>query len=106
MKNYQKEYIEISTEFRNSKKSNESIGKLYDLLYEMEKIERTDNENKILSNLYSLLGYHLFSYETYKPLVDLTNKKDVKRLYVLEQKAKSHGNNFIIKDIRKFRKKK
>lgn len=102
-KNYQKEYIDISSEFRTSNGAKDSVAKLYDLLYELEKINRTKNEELILSNIYTLLAFHQFAYEIYKPIADLSNRKDVAKLYTLEQKAKSHGNNFRIKDIRKLR---
>lgn len=103
-KNYQKEYIDVSTEFRKSNSSKKSLGKLFDLLYELEKVNRSHNEEKILSDIYTLLGFHQSAYETYKPTVDLTNRKETKKIYTLEQKAKSHGNNFTRKDIRKLRK--
>ena len=105
-KNYQKEYIDISTEFRKSNSSKDNLDKLFDLLYELEKVNRSKNEDKILSDIYTLLGFHLSAYEIYRPTVDLTNRKETKKLYTLEQKAKSHANNFTTKDIRKLREKK
>ncbi len=105
-KNYQKDYIEVSTEFRNSKGSKESIGKLYDLLYELEKVDKTNKENLTLSNIYTLLGLHQSAYEIFKPIVNQKDRKETTKLYVLEQKAKSHGNNFVIKDKRKLENKK
>lgn len=101
-KDYQKEYITLSNEFRKSNQSEESTSKLYDLLYEIEKT--TDND-RILSDIYSLLGYHQSAYDTYKPIADLSDRKSLKKHHTLEQKAKSHENNFIVKDIRKLRKK-
>ncbi|MFW2581589.1 hypothetical protein [Aliarcobacter butzleri] len=55
---YSKEYINSSTEFKNSNGSKESIEKLYDLLYKLEKIDRTKNEDLLLSNVYTLLGFY------------------------------------------------
>ena len=104
-KNYQKEYIDVSTAFRKSNSSKESLDKLFDLLYELEKVNRSQNEEKILSDIYTLLGFHQSAYEAYKPTVDLTNRKETKKLYVLAQKAKSHANYFATKDIRKLQKK-
>jgi hypothetical protein len=104
-KNFSKDYIEISNEFRKSNSSNESVEKLYDLLYEMEKSNRTKTEDLILSNIYTLLGFHQSAHEVFKSAADLTDRKNASKLYVLEEKAKSHKNNFIIKDIRKFRRK-
>ena len=102
-RNYQQEYIEYSVNFRKSNNSEESISKLYDLLYELEKVEKTDNNKRILTNIYSLLGYYQSAYDLCKTFIDLDDRKQFKKNYTLEQKAKSHGNNFIIKDIRKLR---
>jgi len=100
-----KEYIEFSNEFRKSNGSRESVEKMYDLLYELESIEKSKEENLVLSNVYILLGFHKSAFEIFKDVADSKNSKDVSKLYVLEQKAKSYQNNFIIKDLRKYREK-
>lgn len=100
---YSKEYINFSTEFKNSNGSKESIEKLYDLLYKLEEIDRTKNEDLLLSNVYTLLGFYEKAYELYKSWADLSNKKEISKLYTMEKKAKSHKNNFVLKDIRKYR---
>lgn len=102
-RSYTKDYIEISNEFRKSNAGRESVEKLYDLCYELEKIERTKSDDLILSNIYSLLGFHQSAYEVFQVAADLTDRKNIAKLYVMEEKAKSHKNNFIIKDIRKYR---
>ena len=104
-KNFTKNYIEISNEFRKSNASKESVEKLYDLLYDLENSTRSKNDDLTLSNVYSLLGFHLSAYEVFKSVADLNDKKTISKLYVMEEKAKSHKNNFVIKDIRKFRQK-
>lgn len=104
-KKFTKDYIEISNEFRKSNASKESVRKLYDLLNDLENSTRTKNDDLTLSNVYSLLGFHLLAYEVFKSVADLTDKKTTSKLYVMEQKAKSHKNNFVIKDVRKFRQK-
>jgi len=105
-RNFLKEYIEASNEFRKSDNSQESIAKLYDLLYELETMSRTKNEDVTLANIYSLLGFHQSAYEVFKTTVDSSDRKTITKLYGLEEKAKSHENNFIIKDLRKYRQKK
>jgi len=102
--NYQKRYIEVSNEFRKSKASKESVDKCYDLLYELEKADRTENDSLTLSNLYTLLEFHLSAYEIFKPLADMSNKKIVAKLYKMEKMATSHEDTFRIKDLRKLRK--
>ena len=101
--NFSKEYAEISVEFRKSNGSKESIERLYDLLYKMERSERSKNDDLTLSNIYTLLGFHQSACELFKSAADLTDRKNISKLYLLEEKAKSHKNDFIIKDIRKFR---
>jgi hypothetical protein len=103
---YTKDYIELSKEFRKSNASTKSVEKLYDLLYKLENTNRTKEEDLILSNIYSLLGFHKSAYEVFKTIADLTNRKEATKMYVMEEKSKSHKDNFIIKDIRKYREKK
>ena len=104
-RNFTKDYIEISNEFRKSNASKESTEKLFDLLYDLENSTRTKNDDLTLSNVYSLLGFHLSAYEIFKSNADLNDKKTTSKLYVMEEKAKSHKNNFAIKDFRKYRQK-
>ncbi len=104
-RDYTKDYIELSTAFRKSEASTKSIEKLYDLLYELENTNRTNQDDIVFSNIYTLLGFHESAYEVFKTVADLTNRKEATKLYVMEGKAKSHKNNFIIKDIRKYREK-
>lgn len=102
---FNKRYIETSNEFRKSNGSKESVIKLYDFLYQLTETDRTKNDELILANVFSLLEFHQSAYETFKAVADLTNRKNTTKLYALEQKAKSHGNNFKIKDIRAYQKK-
>ena len=105
-RNYLRDYIEFSNEFKKSYDSKESVVKIYDLLHELENLYKTKEQKLVLSNVYTLLGYHRSAYEIFKETVGSNNTKEVSKLYVLEQKAKSHENNFIIKDVRKVKEKK
>jgi len=58
-----------------------------------------------LSNVYNLLGFHKSAYETFKSVADVNDRKVVSKLYAMGEKAKSHKNNFILKDVRKLREK-
>ncbi|TPN85253.1 hypothetical protein [Aquimarina algicola] len=102
---YNKRYNEISKEFRNTNASKESVEKLYDLLYELKKIERSHSENMILCFIYKLLGYHQSAYKIFANTADMNNKKNKAKLLVMKDKATSHKDTFIIQDIRKFQKK-
>ena len=99
-----KRYIDASNAFRKATDYHEGAIALYDLLYDLQaKEERTLEEERILTDTYSLLGYHLSAYETLLRIADPTNYKEKSKLVVLEDKAKSHKDTFCIKDIRKLR---
>ena len=102
-----KRYIDASNAFRKAADYHEGAIALYDLLYDLQaKEERTLEEERILTDTYSLLGYHLSAYETFLRIADPTNYKEKSKLLVLEDKAKTHKNTFCIKDIRKLKAKK
>ena len=99
-----KRYIDASNAFRKATDYHEGAIALYDLLYDLQaKEERTKEEERILTDTYTLLEYHLSAYETFLRIADPTNYKEKSKLVVLEDKAKSHKDTFCIKDIRKLR---
>ncbi|MDI9874236.1 hypothetical protein [Flectobacillus rivi] len=100
-RNFAKDFIEIASEFKRAKPSKDSIIKMYDLLYDLESATRTKNDDITLANVYSMLGCHLSAYKVLKSVADLSDKKVVAKLYVMEEKSQSHGNRYIIKDFRK-----
>ena len=102
-----KRYIDASNAFRKATDYHEGAIALYDLLYDLQaKEERTLEEERILTDTYTLLEYHLSAYETFLRIADPTNYKEKSKLLVLEDKAKTHKNTFCIKDIRKLKAKK
>ena len=102
-----KRYIDASNAFRKAKEPHQGAMALYDLLYDLQaKTERTKEEERILTDTYTLLEYHLSAYETFLRIADTTNYKEKSKLLVLEDKAKTHKTTFCIKDIRKLRAKK
>ena len=101
---FSKKYIEVSGEFRQTNGSKQSVERLYDLLYELEGAALTQEDTMTLSNVYSMLGFHKSAYEIYKSVADESDRKVVSKLYAMAEKAKSHENNFILKDIRNLRK--
>lgn len=102
-----KRYIDASNAFRKAADCHEGAIALYDLLYDLQaKTERTKEEERILTDTYTLLEYHLSAYETFLRIADTTNYKEKSKLLVLEDKAKTHKNTFCIKDIRQSKVKK
>ena len=102
-----KRYIDASNVFRKAKEPHQGAVALYDLLYDLQaKTERTKEEERILTDTYSLLEYHLSAYETFLRIADPTNYKEKSKLVVLADKAQTHKDTFCIKDIRKSKAKK
>ena len=102
-----KRYIDASNAFCKAGGSHEGAIALYDLLYDLQaKTERTKEEERILTDTYSLLEYHLLAYETFSRIADPTNYKEKSKLVVLADKAQTHKDTFCIKDIRKSKAKK
>ena len=102
-----KRYIDASNVFRKAKEPHQGAVALYDLLYDLQaKTERTKEEERILTDTYSLLEYHLLAYETFSRITDPTNYKEKSKLVVLADKAQTHKDTFCIKDIRKSKAKK
>ncbi|WP_109833102.1 hypothetical protein [Reichenbachiella versicolor] len=104
-KDYHKDYNEFSNEFRRSDASRDSVEKLYDLLYELQEIDKTQSESLILSNIYSLLGFHQSAYDVFAATADLSIRKNKAKFQVMKDKASSHKDTFVIKDIRKLKEK-
>ena len=102
-----KRYIDASNAFRKAKEPHQGAMALYYLLYDLQaKTQRTKEEERILTDTYSLLEYHLSAYETFLRIADPTNYKEKSKLVVLADKAQTHKDTFCIKDIRKLRAKK
>jgi hypothetical protein len=97
---YLQKYIESSDDFRRTNHDKKSVENLYDLLYEMQKIERSKDHDLILSNIYDLLGYHKTAYEIFKLIADPLNRKDAGKLFAMKEMALSHKDNYIFKDLR------
>jgi hypothetical protein len=93
-------YILLSKDFRDSKQSKESIAHLYAFLDRLCLLH--DKKSLLISSyVYSLLGYHKKAYTIFLPLADKNNRKDVNKLFAMEQLAQSHQDNFILKRKRK-----
>jgi hypothetical protein len=96
IESYMKQYIELSKEFKANNKSQEIIGKLYDLMHLLEKDENKDNK-MVLVHVYILLAYYKKAYDLYLKIYNKNDRKQKAKLFEMEQMSKSHGDDFIIK---------
>jgi lipopolysaccharide biosynthesis regulator YciM len=93
---YMEQYIGLSRKFTAANKSQETIEALYDFVKELEKEQNDDNEI-ILSHVYTLLGYHKKAYDLYKKVYEENETKAKAKLFELHQMAQEYGDNFPIK---------
>ena len=96
-RNFMQEYITLSKDFRETK-SPESIHKLHLFLDELRLQENDKQAALVLSQVYSLLVFHKSAYEVFLKIADKNNPKDTKKLFTMSELAKSHGDNFLIKN--------
>jgi hypothetical protein len=62
----------------------------------LENGENNDNE-VILSYVYTLLGYHQKAYDIYKKIYDKSEAEAKAKLLEFQQRAQSSGDKFAIK---------
>lgn len=110
-KKLKKSFIEASKAFKkskslNQKASNESVEKLFDIIYELKKKERSDEENFVLADIYSLLDRYIDAFrilDSASPLSRKKQEKYAKKIVELERKRRKKNNNFCYRDLREAR---
>ena len=94
--NYMKQFIELSKEYKKNNKSRRIIAKIVEFMSILEK--ENSRENKlILTNVYTILGFHKKAFDLHMEIYDKNNQKENKKLYVMEQKAKYLEDKFAVK---------
>lgn len=101
---YRQQFNEILKEFKQNpeRDNHQAIGKLYDLKNELEQQTHQNNfdNDMVLFSIYNTLGFFASAYEIYQKHHTANTPKAQAQLYKIAQKAKSHGNHFVLKDVR------
>lgn len=104
MSNYRHQFNEILKEFKQNpyQDNHQAIAKLYDLKHELENQTHQNNfdNDMVLFSIYNTLGFFASAYEIYQKHHTANTPKAQAQLYKIAQKAKSHGNHFVLKDVR------
>lgn len=98
-------YIQVSSHFKKSKASAESIEDLYDLIYEMERAEKNLDETIVLCELYNLIGLHIKTYRILNSLA-VTAKEEKKKADAqlkLDRDNRYKNTRFYYRDLREAR---
>ena len=87
MENLQAHYIKVKTEFLNSLGSEKSIENLYDIIYELEKIEnRNFHETYFLAEALHLVGQNIYAEKIIEnKLIEKISKTETEKLKNLKQ---------------------
>lgn len=104
--NHKKKNMEIS-EFRqryiDAMKMPErtKIAELFRLADDLEANDKTEENNRILSDVFSYLCYYTKAYNYLLAVADNHNIKDAKKLYYLKEKSETDGDKYGLKRPRK-----
>lgn len=104
--NHKKKNMEIS-EFRqryiDAMKMPErtKIAELFRLADDLEANDKTEENNRILSDVFSYLCYYTKAYNYLLAVADNHNIKDAKKLYYLKEKSETDGDKYGLKRSRK-----
>lgn len=79
------------------------IAELFNLADELEATEKTEENYRILSDVFSYLGYYTKAYHYLLEVASPQNMKDAKKLYHLKDCLESEGDNFAIRRPRKIK---
>lgn len=97
---YNKRYNALSKQFREAYNTKEIADDLFDLLYELQELEQTNKNLVMQSHIYALLEWWQSAYDI---LLEIDNSTVKSKLFIFSQKAKTHGDTFGLKDIRKLK---
>ena len=77
------------------------IAELFNLADELEAAEKTEENYRILSDIFSYLGYYTKAYKYLSEVANPSNAKDAKKLYHLKDRIEQEGDCSAIKRPRK-----
>ncbi|WP_027388498.1 hypothetical protein [Chryseobacterium gregarium] len=109
MKNrFTKSYILVTSNFKKSKASTESVEKLFDLIYEMENIEKNLDETIMLCEIYNLIGLNIKTKRILDSLELSTKEEKIKSeaQTKLDRDNNYKNTRFYYRDLRESRIKK
>ncbi|MDO4896204.1 MAG: hypothetical protein Q3971_02470 [Moraxella sp.] len=101
---YRKRFNEINQSFQQNptQHNHTAIGEFYELKDELESLSKnghaTFDTDMVLFSVYRISGFHWLACAIYLKHHD--DKANLPKIYQLTKKAKSHGNNYVLKDVR------
>lgn len=105
MSNHRRRFNDIKALFNQNPTAShyQAIRQFYELKNELEQLastgQATFESDMVLFSVYQVLGFHGLACAIYLKHHDVNDKAHLSKIYKLTQKAKSHGNHFILKDV-------
>ena len=110
MSNHRQRFHQINQVFKQNptQHNHTAIGQFYELKDELESLSKngqaTFDSDMVLFSVYQALGFYESAYQIFIKHHHKDDKANLSKIYKLADKAKSHGNRFILKDVRKAKK--
>lgn len=95
-------YILVTSNFKKSKASTESVENLFDLIYEMENVEKNLDETIMLCEIYNLIGLNIKTNRILDslPLTKEEEKIKVEAQIKLDRDNRYKNTRFYYRDLR------
>ena len=93
---FRQRYIEAMKMSERSK-----IAELFRLADDLESVEKTEKNYRILSDVFSYLGYYTKAYNYLSEVAKPQDMKDAKKLYYLKDRLECEGDRYASKRPRK-----
>lgn len=95
MNDSMKEYIRLKKQFQEQDKDSSSVLALYEFADRLALLE-TPEAKQVLVDVYQELGLYASAFALFTELVDKSDRKQVKKLFILEKMSHSHGDRFAL----------
>ena len=95
MNQYLEEYIRLKNDFELKDGDKSSVSALYQFADRLSVIE-VNEVKEILVDVYIKLGMVESAYLLFSTIVDKDNRKQMKKLALLQKQSKSHGNEYAL----------
>lgn len=95
MNQYLEEYIRLKNDFELKDGDKSSVSALYQFADRLSVIE-VNEVKEILVDVYIKLGMIESAYLLFSTIVDKDNRKQMKKLALLQKQSKSHGNEYAL----------
>lgn len=89
---FRAKFIGLKSEFIK-KDRGDNLKRMFEFLDELERAQ-DKRAKRALVDVYEILGFRQKAYELFKQIADMSNKKELKELWLFKDRASSYGDKF------------